>query len=285
MNTDTLKMFITIAQAGSISAAAQQLGYAQSNISTKLQQLERDLNTRLVYRNNRGIVLTATGQQLLQRAIQIVQLTDRTIADIQHPHDVQGKLRLGTLQTAASTFLPPILSHYHRHYPKVTLTIQTGTTLANTQAVLNYQIDGAIIGGTVNDDALISIPLMQEPLCLITANSPTADIQNSPLLVFPVGCAYRKTLERWLDSQQIVSHYPVEFDYLNAIIASVSAGLGMSILPIRVVQPYVDAGTLTAVTLPEPFATLPITFVYHKDAVMSAPLDQFITELQTYREQ
>ena len=284
MNTDTLKMFITIAQAGSISAAAQQLGYAQSNISTKLQQLEQDLNTRLFYRNNRGIVLTATGQQLLQRASQIVQLTDRTITDIQHPNDVRGKLRLGTLQTAASTFLPPILSHYHQHYPKVTLTIQTGTTLANTQAVLNYQIDGAIIGGTVNDDTLISIPLMQEPLCLITATSSMADIHHTPILVFPVGCAYRKTLERWLDSQQITLHYPVEFDYLNAIIASVSAGLGMSILPTRVVQPYVDAGVLNAVTLPAPFATLPVTFIYRQDTVMSAPFDHFITAIRHYHD-
>ncbi|MDO7796462.1 LysR substrate-binding domain-containing protein [Lactiplantibacillus plantarum] len=280
MNTETLTMFITVAQAGSISAAAVQLGYAQSNISTKIKQLENTLHTQLFYRNNRGIILTATGQQLLQQAIKIVQLTDKTIADIQHPNDVHGQLHIGTLQTAASTFLPQVLSRYHRQQTKVTLTIQTGTTLASTQSVLNYQLDGAIIGGQISTTDLTVMPLMQESLCLITANSSNIDIQHSPILVFPVGCAYRNTLERWLDSQKITLHQPIEFDYLNAMIASVSAGLGITILPKRVVQPYLEAGAISALALPEPFASLPISFIYRHDYIISRPLERFIAELK-----
>ncbi|MDY1546239.1 LysR family transcriptional regulator [Lactiplantibacillus pentosus] len=282
MNTDTLKIFITVAQAGSISSAAQQLGYAQSNISTKVQQLEAALNTQLFHRTNRGIHLTATGQQLFDQAIQIVQLTEKAIADIQHPHEVRGQLRIGTLQTAASTFLPPILSAYHQHYADVNLTIQTGTTLANAQRVANYQLDGAIIGGQVSDHALTCLPLMQESLCLITANSTNTDITQQPMLVFPVGCAYRQTLTRWRDAQQLPIPQPIEFDYLNAIIASVSAGLGISILPQRVVQPYLDAGAIRAETLPDAFSTLPISFIYRTDAVMAPPLECFIKQIKSF---
>lgn len=281
MNTETLAMFITVAQVGSISAAAIQLGYAQSNISTKVKQLENDLNTQLFYRTNRGIILTATGQTLFKQAVKIVQLTNKTIADIQYPNDVHGQLKIGTLQTAATTFLPKVLSRYHRQHAEVALTLQTGTTLANTQRVLNYQLDGAIIAGKVSTPDVTSIPMMQESLCLITANLPDIDIQHSAILVFPTGCAYRKTLEHWLDTQQITIHQPIEFDYLNAIIASVSAGLGLTILPKRVVQPYVDTGAVRAVALPKPFATLPISFIYRHDYIFGRPFEHFISELKS----
>jgi len=82
MNIDTLKMFIMITQKGSISAAANELGYAQSNISTKVHQLEDELGTQLFYRNNRGITLTESGQELLKQSIKIVSLTDQTISSI-----------------------------------------------------------------------------------------------------------------------------------------------------------------------------------------------------------
>jgi len=280
MNIDTLKMFIMITQKGSISAAANELGYAQSNISTKVHQLEDELNTQLFYRNNRGITLTESGQELLKQAIKIVGLTDQTISSIQHPKEVRGKLQIGSLQTAASTFLPEILSKYHDDNPNVELIIKTGTTSATTQMVLDYKLDGAIIGGKIIEDDLTSISLMNEELCLITAKSKQDNLQNSPLLVFPVGCAYRKTLESWLDSQQIMMHQSIEFNYLNAIIASVSAGLGISILPKRVVQPYVDSGSITTLELPEPFSTLPISFIYRKDHIISHSFESFIKNLK-----
>lgn len=280
MNTDTLKMFIMITQKGSITAAANELGYAQSNISTKVHQLEDELHTKLFYRNRRGITLTESGQELFKQAVKIVSLTDQTINQIQHPQTVHGKLRIGTLQTAASTFLPQVLSSYHADNSNVELTIQTGTTLASAQSVLDYELDGAIIGGRTSEDELTSIPLMNEELCLITASSKINDLQASPLLVFPVGCAYRKTLESWLDSQKIIIHHPIEFNYLNAIIASVSAGLGISLLPKRVVQPFVDSGAITTVALPNAFATLPISFIYRKDYVIGQALERFIDGLQ-----
>lgn len=281
MNTDTLKMFILIVQKGSITAAAKELGYAQSNISTKVHQLEQQLNTKLFYRNRRGITLTESGQELFDQAVNIVNLTEQTIEQIQHPNHIVGKLRIGTLQTAASTFLPKTLASYHEANPHVELSIKTGTTLASINSILNYELDGAIVGGEVNNDDLISIELMQEDLCLITSSySKQADLVKSPLLVFPVGCAYRKTLERWLDSKKVTFPQPIEFDYLNAIIASVSAGLGISVLPKKVIQPFIDEGTVTAIDLPTKFSKLTISFIYRKNYVVGKSLARFIKQVK-----
>ncbi|ATO45473.1 hypothetical protein C5L30_001955 [Companilactobacillus farciminis] len=275
MNTNTLEMFITIAQTGSISGAAEKLGYAQSNISTKLRQLEADLNTQLFYRNNRGITLTDAGKEFYTRAIKIISLTNDAIDQLKHPKNIQGNLKIGTLQTAASTFLPEILSKFHQQNPQVELSIATGTTLLSAKRVLNYELDGAIIGGRVSENKLATIPLMDEQLSLVAPNT-EMDIDNAPLLVFPVGCAYRKTLESYLDSKQIMIHHPIEFNYLNAIVASVSAGLGISLLPTKVVQPYLDQGTIKEIPLPKDFSTLPVSFTYRKDHIMTQSFQEFI---------
>lgn len=280
MNTDTLKMFITVTQKGSISSAAQDLGYAQSNISTKIHQLENDLQTQLFYRSNRGITLTDSGKELYQRAIKIISLTDDTINKLRHPKEIHGQLHIGTLQTAASTYLPTILSQYHQANPNVELSIETGTTLASAKRVLNYELDGAIIGGKISENDLVSLPLKNEELCLITANTPNIDINNSSLLVFPVGCAYRKVLENWLDSQKIMIHHPIEFNYLNAIIASVSAGLGISVLPRKVAEPFITNKTIKAVDLPKEFSTLPVSFIYRKDYIISRSFEKFLDILR-----
>lgn len=161
MNTDTLKMFIIISQRGSISQAAEELGYAQSNISTKVHQLEVELGTTLFYRNNRGITLTDSGKHLYKQAIKIVGLTEETINSFKHPDQINGELKIGTLQTAASSFLPKVLSTYHQKNPQVKLSIQTGTTLKSAEAVANYELDGAIIGGRISDPNLMAVPLMK----------------------------------------------------------------------------------------------------------------------------
>lgn len=280
MNTDILKMFIEITQQGSISKAAENLGYAQSNISTRVHQLEADLNSQLFYRTNRGITLTDAGRELYQQAIKIVSLTDETISNLRDPEKTVGSLKIGTLQTSASTFLPKILANYHQANPEVQLSIQTGTTLASANRVLNYELDGAIIGGTVNEKELELMPLINEELCLATSANENQNLDSTSLLVFPIGCGYRKILESWLDSKKIMIHHPIEFNYLNAIIASVSAGLGISVLPKEIAQPFAHSGAIKIHELPEPFNYLPVSFIYRKDHVINRSFEQMLDVLQ-----
>lgn len=278
---DTLKMFITIAQLGSISAAATELGYAQSNLSTKVQQLEAAVNTQLFYRTNRGIKLTTPGQAFYEQAIKIVRLTENAIDELQHPRTIQGELHIGTLQTAATTFLPQQLAQFHQANPDVTLTLTTGTTLASITRVHNYELDGAIVAGSVNDPDLTVLPITTDELCLIAANGVEPTLTDHDLLVFPTGCAYRQVLERWLDAEHISLHHAIEFDYLNAIIASVSAGLGISVLPKQVVAPYLASHAVQSFPLPTALATLPVSFVYRKDYVSGPAFEAFVDVLQT----
>ncbi|WP_338231833.1 LysR family transcriptional regulator [Companilactobacillus muriivasis] len=282
MNIDTFKMIIAIVQTGSISGAAQQLGYAQSNISARVHQLETDLRTTIFYRTNRGVILTDAGKEFYNRASSIVDMTEDTINQMKHPTKVEGNLRIGTLQSASSTFLPTILTKYYRKFPKVRLAIKTGNPANNVQKVLDYEIDGAVVGENVDMTDLISIPLANEDLCLISASPEPPDLKTASFLVFTPGCVYRKTTEDWLHSQNISLHHPIEFNYLDAIMASVCAGLGISIVPKKIAQSYVDRNLLYMTELPEEFSTVQLDFIYRKDHFVNRPFEEFIKMLKEY---
>lgn len=285
MNIDIFKMIIAIVQTGSISGAAQQLGYAQSNISARVHQLETDLQTTIFYRTNRGVLLTPSGKMLYQRAIKIVDLTEDTINQLQHPKDVEGSLTIGTLQSASITYLPPILTKYYRQFPKVQLAIETGNPLENIQQVLNYELDGAVIGENIDLTNLISIPLATEDLCLVSATPDIPDLAEASFLVFQEGCVYREVVENWLGSMDLKINHPVEFNYLDAVMASACAGLGIAIVPKKIAKTFVDNGLLYTHKLPQEFSSIQLSFIYREDHFINRPFEEFINLLKQPKKQ
>ena len=113
MDLHALNIFKSVAEKGSISQAARDLNYAQSNITTKIQQLENDLQTTLFYRNNRGTTLTSKGKVLLTYAENIFNLIEETVKVMQDNQIPQGPLSIGSMETT-----------YHPYYRNITTNIQ-----------------------------------------------------------------------------------------------------------------------------------------------------------------
>ncbi|CAJ1178569.1 LysR family transcriptional regulator [Companilactobacillus paralimentarius] len=280
MNIDTFKMIIAIAQSGSISGAADQLGYAQSNISARVHQLEADLETSLFYRTNRGVILTDDGNKFYKKAVEIVNLTEDTINQLQHPKVIEGDLKIGTLQAASATYLPPILTQYHQAFPKVRLTIETGNPTDNIDHVLDYELNGAVIGENIENPALNFIPLTKEKLCIVSVTPELPDLKTAPFLVFQTGCVYRDVVDDWLKAQGLVMHEAIEFNYLDAVMASACAGLGIAIVPEKVADTFVKNHLLYKTELPADFSEIQLRFIYRKDYLINKPFEEFINILK-----
>lgn len=283
MNIETFKMIIAIVQTGSISGAAEQLGFAQSNISARLHQLETELDTAIFYRTNRGVILTESGTIFYKRAVEIVNLTEDTVNQLKHPKIIEGDLKIGTLQSASTTYLPPILTQYHHKFPKVRLTIETGNPLENIQQVLHYELNGAVIGENIDMTDLNSIPLATEEVCLVSASPDVPDIEHTPFLVFQAGCIYREVVENWLSSQNLTMHHPIEFNYLDAIMASACAGLGIGVVPKKIAEPFAANNLIYINELPKEFSSIQLSFIYRKDYVINKPFEEFINVLKQER--
>jgi molybdate transport repressor ModE-like protein len=281
LDLHTLKIFQTVAKLGSISQAARELQYAQSNITMKIQQLESNLQTTLFHRHNRGTALTAKGSMLLTYTEKIFNLMEETKNVMNDDQTPKGPLIIGSMETTAAVRLPALFSKYLKDYPDVDLTLKTGSTEENIQGVLQYELDGAFVAGPIEHSELIQKEVFEEELVLVTDTihpliSSIKDIQTRTLLVFRTGCSYRERLEQWFHQERVIPKKVMEFGTLDAIIGCVSAGLGISMVPQSVVAKQIQEGTLRQHSLPNPYGKVKTIFIYRKDKYVPTSLLKFI---------
>ena len=284
MDLQVLKFFSVVASEGSFLGASQKLGYAQSNLSTKIKQLERELGAELFVRSAQGVVLTDKGEMLLDYACKLLDLSNEAMRAMTGQGIEKDALHLGAMESAAVSFLPKRLASYHKKNPQISLRVETASSAPLIRKVLQYELDGAFVAGASTHPDLESVTIGKEELVLLTdaANGKKADLSvllQRPLLVFPYGCSYRHQLETWLSDEGIVPTQIFEFTSLAAIIASLSAGLGIALFPASAVRSFVSASTLSAREVPEPYRSIDIQFVWRKVPWDNKTLNTFIDTL------
>ena len=140
MESTHLRVFSTVAQYGSITRAAEALHTVQSNVTMHIKALEAELGVSLLHRNRRGVTLTRAGERLVPYAIKTQGLlleARNAVANADQPPE--GTLRVGTLETTAAIRMPQLVAQYGALFPKVDLSLITGTTLALSQDVLAHK--------------------------------------------------------------------------------------------------------------------------------------------------
>lgn len=282
MDAHDLRIFMNVANTGSITRAARELHMVQSNVSSRIQALERELDAKLLRRHARGVALTAPGEQLLPYARQITQLLDeahRIVGDSDRP---TGPLRIGSLETTAGLRLPAVLAEFVDDCPEVDLTLTMGGTDGLVSDVLEHRLDGALVTGPVPEQDLEATPVFAEQLVLVTAPAITdaeAMLAHAPppsMLVFREGCSYRRRLERYVQERSTRSLRRIEFGTLEGILGCVSAGLGITALPHAVVRAAASRGEVRTHPLPDDLARADTIFIRRRDAPTTAALRRFV---------
>ncbi|MFC5471076.1 LysR family transcriptional regulator [Cohnella suwonensis] len=278
MESAELRIFQAVAREGTITKAAEKLGYVQSNVTARIRQLETELGTALFHRHNRGMILSSAGKTLLDYADKIVGLLDEATKAVSWSDKPGGPLAIGSTQTAAAVRLPKLLASFHREHPDVSLSLTTSHSQGLIDKVLRYELDGAFIGCSCNHPVLRSMHAFDEELVIVAppAVRDLPDALKKPVLVFSIGCSYREVLESWLETTGRDRTATMEFGTLEAIIGGVGAGLGISLMPRSVSGKLEKDGTLRAFSLPPSFAHMRTEFITRKDAAMSRALEAFI---------
>ena len=234
MNTldlDALHIFRTVAEEGGITRAAAKLNRVQSNVTTRVKQLEERLGTQLFQRHARKLTLSPEGKVLLVYADELLRLSHEAQAAMKSGTP-RGLLRIGTLESTAATRLPPVLSRYHLEYPDVQMELATGTSGALAARVLAFELEAAFVAEPFPMQGLDMDHAFDEELVLISPKG----LAPRTVIAFPAGCSYRRRLEEWLGSQSIVPARVMEFASYHAIIACVAAGTGIAIVPRSVLK-------------------------------------------------
>jgi len=254
IDLDSLEIFRAVAREGGVVRAAAHLNRVQSNVTTRIKQLEERLGVALFRRQGRSLVLTAEGHSLLVHAERLLRLADEAESEIK-AGPARGPFRLGSLESTAGSRMPAILSRYHALHPGVVIELSTGTTGALVQRVLDYRIEAAFVSEPFTAPQLNALPVFEEELVLITARghapvTRAADLGRSTLLAFAQGCSYRKRLEDWFGAANVLPERVLEFASYPAIIACVAAGTGCAIAPRSVLDSLRAAGDVAIHDLP-----------------------------------
>lgn len=281
MDLQILNYFSVVAHEGSFLRASQKLNYAQSNLSTKIKNLEKEFAVELFHRTSQGVTLTDKGELLLSYADKLIQLSHDT-KDAMHSLNSKSKqtLFISTMESAAVTFIPKILAKYHQDNPEITLCIDTDISQKSLDKLLDYSIDGAFVAGATSHDELSSVIVKNEELVLLTdrtlKNTPLNELLHLPLLVFPQGCSYRRILENWLEDEDILPTKIIEFNSLSALFASVSVGLGIGLFPRDAANAFTNNKLLVCHKLPDKYSFVPVKFVWRKKSQTNVSLQNFI---------
>ena len=280
MDLTLLRYFYTVAREGSFMAAAERLGYAQSNLSMRIKQLEEVTGAELLIRGRNGVTLTEKGRVLYSYADKLLSLSEEAESAVKGDGYSTGSLTIAAMESAAVTFLPGALAKFHRNYPSASVKVSTGTSDAGVRAVLANDADIAIVAGENSHKDLFSILLRKEELVLVTDQSDQEidlkELLIKPLLVFPSGCSYRRVLEQMLSDYEIAAVRIMEFTSLGAILASVSAGLGISVFPASAINSFSSGESLRMIPLPEAYGTADIYLISRRQSAGNKTLKDFI---------
>jgi DNA-binding transcriptional LysR family regulator len=253
MDLSDLRIFAAVVREGSVTGAAKRLNRVQSNVTTRIRQLEDDLEVALFIREGKRLHLAPAGQALLGYAERLLTLADEARAAVRDPKP-RGLFRLGAMESTAAVRLPAALNEYHRRHPEVTLELRTGNPGTLAAAILAGELDAALVAEPIADAPFEKIFVFaEEPVIVSAAGGPRVGKKgNFPktMVAFEHGCPHRKRLETWYAKHGEMPERVIELGSYHAMLGCVAAGMGIALLPKSVLTTFPESRRLAVHRLP-----------------------------------
>lgn len=274
MNLKQLEYFVSVAELGSFSKAAEALDIAQPALSRQVRALEMDLRETLLSRNGRGVTLTEAGRRLFEHSVGILQQVAQAREDMGTSRDEPvGQITIGLPPSMGRQLTLPLIDAFQRQLPKARLAIVEGMSAHIAEWIASGRVD---IGLLYNPDAQAALdiaPLLDERLCLVErqANGPRTPVPVRELNQYPLVLPERQhVIRRLLDAQATLAGLQLDIAWevssIAAIIDLVCAGYGRGVLTASAVRASGRADELAVRTLVEPslISVLCVAVAAHK---------------------
>lgn len=261
MELSTLKCLVSLAELGSVTAAAEAHYLTQPALSIRIRKLQEELGVTLVETRGRSARFTRAGEIVLEYARRFGRLEEelgREIADLAGL--VRGRIAIGTIDAASAYVLPRVFSRFRERYPGIDISLEVTATNPLLAALRAGRLD--LVVGTlpvergsdldvfpVYRERLLLIAPPGHPLARVRAPAPSALVPY-PFISFHEGAITRRIIEEALRKNGVVPHVTTETDSPEAIRNLVAAGLGLAILPERLVREDVKRGAVVELRIP-----------------------------------
>jgi DNA-binding transcriptional LysR family regulator len=268
-----LRVLREVADRGSLSAAADALGYTASAVSQQMAALERETATTLLERNGRGVLLTSAGRTLVEHADAILNRMAEAECELAAISRLRGgRLNIVALSTVAATILPLAIAEFRRRYPAVELTLGMGEPVDIPDLLMHGDADIAISNerDCNDDDGFERVHLLDDPMYVALpvghrlARRRTVELTelaDEPwMLGTTARCPDRLLLMQVCDAAGFKPQIAFQHDDYTAIQGLVAAGVGVALIPdmaavnvredivLRALRPRPPARRIAAVT-------------------------------------
>ena len=286
MELRNLVTFIHVAELGSFTKAAQQLGYSQSTISFQIKQLEEELDCLLFERINHMITLTERGHELVSYAHQIRALMDEFREKPNKESHISGHIHIVTPDSICEVMVNGHYFDFHSRYPLISVRFSTADTSAMFDMLDRNEADLIITLDchSYHKDYVIAKE-EKLPIHFVTnSNSKFAgqkglsirDIANEPFVLTEYGQGYRRAFDSELVRRSIDITPVLEIGRTDMITSVLAKSNMISFLPDFVTKPLVDAGVLCYLDICDMNIEIWKQLIYHKNKWMSKSLKALI---------
>ncbi|MCF2872312.1 LysR substrate-binding domain-containing protein [Octadecabacter sp. G9-8] len=228
LDSDLLRTFLAVAQAGSVTDGAARIHRSQSATSIQIKRLEAILGRPVFERHGRGVVLSDAGRTLLPVAQDVTARLDAALRDVSQ-RVVSGKLRIGIPDDHGRTKLAQIIAAFTRHHPKVELDVTCALSSGFPEALENGALDLAIY--EVEHPKQHEEVLFEDPTCwMASAHREFATDDSLPVALFDHACWWRDVAISSLEARGRPYRIVYSSQSVSGVIAAVEAGIAVGLL-------------------------------------------------------
>ncbi len=286
MELRNLITFINVAELGSFTKAAEQLGYSQSTISFQIKQLEEELDCLLFERINHTITLTERGRELVSYAHRIRVLTDEFKENLEGEKECSGHIHIVTPDSVCDDMINRYYIDFHNKYPAISVKFTTADTSVMFDMLDHNEADIIITldSHSYHKDYVIA---KEQPLSMhfvANANSKFAgaknlsihDIINEPFILTEYGQGYRRVFDKEIAKKSLEITPILEIGRTDMITSLIAQGDMLSFLPDFVTQDMIASGNLCYLDVCDMDVEIWKQLIYHKNKWMSKSLRVFV---------
>ncbi|HEY8476506.1 MAG TPA: LysR substrate-binding domain-containing protein [Chloroflexota bacterium] len=292
LNLHQLRIFYSVAQHRSFSAAARALFMTQPAVSLQVRALEKSLGVKLFDRSARKLELTSAGEALFRSAGAILHAEDEALRVIAELRDAsKAKLLVGTNTTGGMYVLPRILRAFRAAYPEVKLVLDIDATDIICERINEKILDLGVVGGPLVDRRLTVESIVDDEVVLIASpDNPLAakgritppDLVGQPLIVPEPRSRTRQVVEQSLREVGLSVRPAMQLVGTEAVKKAVEANLGVAFVSVYATECEVAQGTLRVIPVEGLRIRRPLVLVYRSTKFLTPSAKRFRHFVRSY---
>lgn len=275
-----LKVFIAVAETGTMSAAAEKLYLSQPSVSQAIRELESHYQVLLFERLSKKLFITEAGKRLYSYAKPVAAQFDLIEENMTQEARLQ-RLRVGATVTVGSSLLPYFIRDLKEACPDTVLYSYVNNTRIIEKKLLDMELDVGVVEGRIRHPDLVSIPLVHDMLVLACsrrhpfagrASLPVQELEGQDFVMRESGSGTRELFEDFLSRHRLSIQTVFEESSPDAIRNVIKINNCLGVVSIRLLEEDIRRKEIYVFTSPHQEWNRLFSFVYHKDKYLSSPL-------------